>query len=121
MRKKMVMLVEEDGKTVFELTVASLNSPLTILQRRNDDGSYVYKEEATTFFSIYKPDKRDETLYPAIEAVVKKHKGGPNQDLIDLFEFWLFTSNGIFYMPEDFNLAANSTEGTEIIEYKGEK
>lgn len=121
MRKKMVMLVEEDGKTVFELTVASLNSPLTILQRRNGDGSYVYKEEATTFFSIYKPDKRDETLYPAIEAVVKKHKGGPNQDLIDLFEFWLFTSNGIFYMPEDFNLAANSTEGTEIIEYKGEK
>ena len=121
MRKKMVMLVEKDGKTVFELTVASLNSPLTILQRTNSDGSWVYKEEATTFFSIYDPDRRGETLYPAIEAVVKKHKGGPNQDLIDLFEFWLFTSNGIFYMPEDFNLAANSTEGTEIIEYKGEK
>ena len=121
MRKKMVMLVEEDGKTVFELTVASLNSPLTILQRTNSDGSWVYKDEANTFFSIYDPDRRGETLYPAIEEVVRKHKGGPNQDLIDLFEFWLFTSNGIFYMPEDFNLAANSTEGTEIIEYKGEK
>ena len=120
MRKKMVMLVEEDGKTVFELTVASLNSPLTILQRKNSDGSDVYKEEANTFYSIYRKNKSDETLYPAIEAVINNHKGGPNQDLIELLKFWQFTSNGIFYMPEDFNLAANSTEGTELIEHKGE-
>jgi hypothetical protein len=44
-------------------------------------------------------------LYESIQEVIKTHKGGPNQDLINLFEMWLFTSNGIFYFPENFNIA----------------
>lgn len=120
MRKKMVMLVEEDDKTIFELSVGALNSPLTILFRTDNNNKWLYPEEVGTFDEVYDKDNPD-TLYQAINAVIAKHKTGPNKDLIDLFEFWQFTSNGIFYMPEDFNLASNSTKGTEVIERRDDK
>lgn len=120
MRKKFVLLVEEDGKTVFELSVGSLNSPLTIIQK-NVGGQPLYPEELATFVDAMKRYKDSpDQLYLSIEEVIKKHDGGPNQGLIDLFKMYEFTSNGIFYLDKDFNLASNDTKGTEIIRRKGD-
>lgn len=125
MYKKLVLIVSEDGKPVFELSTAALNSPLTIIQRfyRDDSGNQipVFKEELDTFWKArakYKGQKDE--LYLAIKDVINAHKNGNHPDLIDLFEFWLFTSNGIFYFDDNFNLASNETRGCELIHRKGD-
>jgi hypothetical protein len=64
--------------------------------------------------------KNGDDIYKSALEVINKHKGGPHKSLIDLFEFWHMTSNGIFYLDEDFNLASNETWGTELIKRKGD-
>lgn len=120
MRKKLVLLVEQDGETIFELTTASLNSPLTKIQN-TVGGQLVYPDEYNTFFTaMNKYNGNPEQLYLAVKETIDKHDGGSNQGLIDLFKMWLFTSNGVFYLNNDFNLANNETYGTEIIKRKGD-
>lgn len=119
-RKKLVLLVEQDGKTVFELTTGMLNSPLTKIQNQVN-GQLVYPNEYNTFITaMQKYQSAKDQLYLSIKEVINQHDGGPNQGLIDLFKMWLFTSNGIFYLNDNFNLASNETYGTEIIERKGD-
>ena len=47
--KKIVLIVKTGDKPVFELTVGTLASPLTIMQELDENGKYVYKE----FIDIY--------------------------------------------------------------------
>lgn len=119
-RRKLAMIVTQDGVPVLEVSAGVLNSPLTIIQQEIG-GEKVYKEEFNTFDTTYKANKgKSDQLYTAIQAVIDKHNGGPNQGLIDLFKLWQFTSNGVFYLPDTFNLASNTTDGVEIVERKGD-
>ena len=119
-RRKLSMIVTQDGKPVLEMTAGVLNSPITVLQQEIG-GEKVYKEEFNTFSTTYQSNQgKDDQLYLAIQETIDKHDGGPNQGLIDLFKLWQFTSNGIFYLPNNFNLASNATGGVEIIERKGD-
>lgn len=118
LRKKLVMIVEENGVPVFELTSGILNSPLTLMQLEDAAGNKIFQQEYNTFYAAMQNNGND--IYLSALDVINKHKGGPHQSLIDLFEFWHMSSNGIFYLDEDFNLASNETWGTELIKRKGD-
>lgn len=115
LRKKLVLLVSENGKTVFELSLGVLNSPLTVLQTEQD-GKLLFEEEYKTFFDAYKKTKN---VYSSMLEVIEQHANS-NEELINLFKFWHFTSNGIFYLDESFNLASNTTNGPSITPRKGD-
>lgn len=120
MRKKLVFIVNENGENVFELSTGTINSPLTLIQREDSNGKKIFINEYNTFITSYNKYQNDKDgLYKAIQDVIIAHQNGPNQDLIELFKFWLFTSNGIFYFDDNFNLASNETNGNELIKRKG--
>ena len=118
LRKKLVMVVTENGSPVFELTTGILNSPLTLMQLEDGNGNKIFQDEYNTFYSAMQTNGND--IHQSVLAVINKHKGGPHQSLIDLFEFWNFTSNGIFHLGDDFNLAQNETWGVELVKRKGD-
>ena len=118
LRKKLVMIVTENGSPVFELTTGILNSPLTLMQLEDGNGNKIFQDEYNTFYSAMQNNGND--IHQSVLAVINKHKGGPHQSLIDLFEFWNFTSNGIFHLGDDFNLAQNETWGVELVKRKGD-
>lgn len=127
MRKKLVLIVNEDGNNVLEVSSGSLNSPLTIIQMNDGDGNKLFQEEFNTYVTTYDKYKKQEGLedeekkkrwrYLSIKEVIKQH---PNSELAQLFKFWQFTSNGIFYLDDNFNLASNDHTGPQLVERKGD-
>lgn len=123
MRKKLMLRVKDKGtnKFIFELSVASLNSPLTVLFKKQND-EYIFAPFVKTFSDAY---KRNESEYEGIKAVVdtyyeNKDRLSPvERDLLELCKFWTFTSDGIFPMSKDFNLSELNGTGPIYTMQKG--
>ena len=129
LRKKLVVLVKNDNDVVFELSLGGLNSPLTLMQERNEEGNLIYPEVHDIYMESI---ERGDDQHTAINNVINQLDGNTNeQDLVNLFKFWEFTSNGIFYFgefnkagefkPSDFNLASNSSTGVQLVKSRGNK
>lgn len=91
--KNLVLFIKSDGIPTIEIPIASLNNPITLML----DGSYDVKfwntfENATG--TDY--DKLNEVIL-TYDGQVPKHE----QDLINLCKFYLFSSDGIFYLQKD--------------------
>lgn len=127
--KKLVLLVKDGDKTIFELNVASLNSPLTLLQQKNDEGVFIYGELGSRFEELIKIKTENDALDQIINEFNGKVHENFKQDLINLIKFYKFTSNGIFYLgtfekddtftPSDFNLAKCKSSGPQLIKERG--
>lgn len=118
MRRKLVLIVNEDGNNVLEVSSGSLNSPLTIMQMNDGDGNKLFQKEYNTYATtLSKYQDQKDQQYLAIQEVIKQH---PNSELAQLFKFWQFTSNGIFYLDDNFNLASNDHTGPQLVERKGD-
>lgn len=114
-RKTIVALIMENGKPVSEIPVCTLNSPLTILNMVDEKGESKFKNIKQEFAKYQNQDA-------AILGVIKTFDGKctiDEQKLIDLFKIFRFTSNGIFFLDKDFNLASNSSSGIHLTGAKG--
>jgi hypothetical protein len=76
LRKKLVMIVEENGVPVFELTSGILNSPLTLMQLEDAAGNKIFQQEYNTFYAAMRNNGND--IYLSALDVINKHKGGPH-------------------------------------------
>lgn len=126
-RKKLVLLLKSGKNTIFELTLGSLESPLTIMQTFDDEGNYLFNRIYSTFMKYY---TGKDSIYSTINNVIKDVEPDANdleQELINLFKFWQFTSNGIFYLGEysnngfssDFSLSDQTNYGPLLIKHRG--
>lgn len=121
-RKKLMLRVKSGSKYVFEVSVASLNSPITVLLRKDNQGNYLYQDLLNKFNEIKQETKSD---YKAIKAVIDTYyenrasRTKAEQDLLELCKFWLFTSDGIFPMSKTFNLAEQHGTGPIYTMQKG--
>lgn len=137
-KRKFVLLVKKGKDTVFELTLSTLNSPLTRMQDKNENGELVYKD----IYEYYKEryvkhfnDTRNEGLssHRAINDLIDKYddpsQQNYRQDLINLFKLYEFTSNGIFYIgnyskegkfTNNFIYGKNLNYGVQLVKNRGE-
>ena len=128
MREKVVIEVAEDGVPVFEMAVATLNSPLTMLFATDSNGSYIYPDLVNTYMAKKKAvnadpsaEVRETAAFQAMLELINTYDGDPEyQGFVDLCKLWQFTQNGIFYLHKDFNLASNNNQGPELIKRKGD-
>ena len=115
-RKTIVALIMYKGKPVLEIPTVTLNSPLTVLNLKNDKGEYIYKN----IREIYSRSNDQNT---AILNVINSLDGKctpEEQQLVDLFKIFRYTSNGIFFLDKDFNLASCKSSGIHLTGAKGD-
>lgn len=123
-RKTIVAIISQDDIPILEIPTVTLNSPLTIIQRVDKDNQPLYPEILNTFLSaLAKYKSEDNTQDLAIQEVIDKHNGKVNaeqQRIIELFKIFRFTSNGIFFFKDGFNLASQNSTGIQLTYAKGE-
>lgn len=123
-RKTIVAIISQDDVPILEIPTVTLNSPLTIIQRVNKDNQPLYPEILNTFLSaLAKYKGEDNTQDLAIQEVIDKQNGKVNaeqQRIIELFKIFRFTSNGIFFFKDGFNLANQNSTGIQLTYAKGE-
>lgn len=137
-KRKFVLLVKKGKDTVFELTLSTLNSPLTRMQDRNENGELVYKDIYEYYKQRYEKhfnDTRNEGLssHRAINDIIDKYDDSSQQnyrqDLINLFKLYEFTANGIFYIgnyskegkfTNNFIYGKNLNYGVQLVKNRGE-
>lgn len=112
-RKTIVALIMQDGLPILEIPTCILNSPLTLLNLKNDKG-LVFERIHNIFYS--NPDYNT-----AISKIINiSNPTSEEKPLIDLFKIFRYTSNGIFFLDKDFNLANNQSSGIHLTGAKGE-
>lgn len=123
-RKTIVAIISQDDVPILEIPTVTLNSPLTIIQRVDKDNQPLYPEILNTFLSaLAKYKGEDNTQDLAIQEVIDKQNGKVNaeqQRIIELFKIFRFTSNGIFFFKDGFNLASQNSTGIQLTYTKGE-
>ncbi len=123
-RKTIVAIISQDDVPILEIPTVTLNSPLTIIQRVDKDNQPLYPEILNTFLSaLAKYKGEDNTQDLAIQEVIDKQNGKVNaeqQRIIELFKIFRFTSNGIFFFKDGFNLASQNSTGIQLTYAKGE-
>lgn len=108
MRKTLSALIFINGVPKLELSLASINSPLTLM----------YLDDFYTVGQFYDNETKSTNTYDKINEVIAKFETNPYySDLIDLFKFWKFTSNGWFMLPEGFKLETKL--GPQLLKEKG--
>lgn len=127
-KHKLVLLVKNGNETTFELTVASFMAPETQVQMTDSDGKPIFPNIHNAFFNEY---NKSGDLYSAINYVIENLDGKLDpfeQDLINMFKLYQFTSNGIFYIgetkagkfiPSNFNLATEYSSGPILVKQRG--
>ncbi len=100
LKKDLVLLVKNNDNVIFELSLGTLNSPLTKLQQTDLEGNLIYEEAYKIYNDIY--DKNvDDSQYKAINEIISKLDKQPKyKNLVNLFKLWQFSSNGIFYFGQ---------------------
>lgn len=138
-KQKIVLLLKNRKDTIFELTVGTLNSPLTRMQDTDENGNLLYQDVYDAYITAYNKYQTLDPLNPgrnqhlAINDVIdqfdNKFPNTAKQDLINLFKLYSFTSNGIFYLGSFQNGKFNNsfiygkTEdyGVQLVKRRGDK
>jgi hypothetical protein len=107
-RKNLVAVLRHGDENILEIPLGNLNSPLTLIQDKNDEGDYVYADLWQEFQQYKEAHKREKDYSDSenlahLTAIPEFQRKYP--DLMDLIKFWRFTSNEMFYLDDDFTLA----------------
>ena len=122
-RKKLVAVFKHDGSNVLEIPIGILNSPLTLMQREDPTvkGKKIFRGQVngveTSVNDVFMQNfNTTHDTYKATQAVLTAFQG-QNQlkDLMNLFKLYLYTSNGIFKLPDSFELSKQKSYGPELI------
>lgn len=122
--KTIVAIISQDNVPILEIPTVTLNSPLTVIQRVDKNNQPIYPELLRTFYNArnkYKGTEGAQDL--AIQEVIDTYNGKVNQEqqrIIELFKIFRFTSNGIFFFNDGFNLASQNSTGIQLTYAKGE-
>lgn len=123
-RKTIVAIISQDDVPILEIPTVTLNSPLTIIQRVDKDNQPIYPELLKIFYNARNKYKGTESAQDlAIQEVIDTYNGKVNQEqqrIIELFKIFRFTSNGIFFFKDGFNLASQNSTGIQLTYAKGE-
>lgn len=120
--KKLVAIFNHDGKNVLEIPIGVLNSPLTLMQYTYGEGNCIYTgivngREVPVYKVFTQAYARTQDMYEAINEVINTFSGQAHlNDLMDLFNVFRYTSNGIFYLPKTFELSQQTSSGPELID-----
>lgn len=119
MRKNLVAIFDDGTDNILEISLGDLNSPITLLQEKDQNGQPLYPEIYTKFWQNVSTGKNFyQNLNDIINDPVIQTK---YPDLVDLSKLWLYTSNGIFYLDDDFTLAKHQSSGPQLSKKKGYK
>lgn len=135
-KQKIVMLLKNGKDTVFEMTVSTLNSPLTRMQDRDADGNLIFEDVYNAYtqaFNEYRKNNDDGLAqHLAINDIIDTFDGkspkSAKQDLINLFKLYQFNSNGIFYLGNvknglfspDFVYGKSHNYGVQLVKRRGD-
>lgn len=132
--KKVVMLIKNGDEVLFELTVGTLSSPLTIMQQLDENGNLKFEEFVKKYNEAIKKGLSND--YEIINYIIDQLETvytskSSEYDLLNLFKFYLFNSNGIFYFGHynksgefkpnyNFDLSKCISSGTQLVRERGE-
>lgn len=123
-RKNIVAIISQNNVPILEIPTATLNSPLTIINRVDSKGQPIYPEIHKVFWDTLKANEgKPNAEYLAREAVISTFNGrvdAEQQRIIDLLQIYRFTSNGIFFFQDGFNLASQHSTGIHLTYAKGQ-
>lgn len=123
-RKNVVAIISQNNVPILEIPTATLNSPLTIINRVDSKGQPVYPGLHKVFWDTLKANEgKSNAEYLAREAVISTFNGrvdAEQQRIIDLLQIYRFTSNGIFFFQDGFNLANQHSTGIHLTYAKGQ-
>ena len=119
MRKNLVAIFNNGDENILEISLGDLNSPITIIQEYDQNGQPIYPEVYSKFWDNINADKN---FYDNLNDIINDTTiQAKYPDLVDLCKLWLYTSNGIFYLNDDFSLASNLSSGPQLSKKKGHK
>lgn len=121
--RKTIVAVFRDtkGKKWLEITLGTINSPLTIGQTVDENGAYIYPEIGALLETLT-PESSSEDVFKVCNQAVKICQEKNWIDLKNLFKSFIFTSNAfapLHRKGESFNLAQKLNYGPNIIKKKG--
>ena len=123
-RKNVVAIISQNNVPILEIPTATLNSPLTIINRVDSKGQPIYPGLYKVFWDTLKANEgKPNAEYLAREAIISTFNGkvdAEQQRIIDLLQIYRFTSNGIFFFQDDFNLASQHSTGIHLTYAKGQ-
>ena len=123
-RKNVVAIISQNNVPILEIPTATLNSPLTIINRVDSKGQPIYPGLHKVFWDTLKANEgKPNAEYLAREAIISTFNGkvdAEQQRIIDLLQIYRFTSNGIFFFQDDFNLASQHSTGIHLTYAKGQ-
>ena len=117
LNKNLVAIFDSDGDNKLEISLGYLNSPLTLWNTPDGQGGFVYQDVHDDFEQYL---ANGDNYYDATSKIIAKYQN-KYQDLTDLAKLWLYTSNGIFYLDDDFTVAKYASNGPELSKRKGKK
>lgn len=116
-RKKVIMFIKDsDRNTIFELTIGQLNSPLTMMQYTDAQGNPIYPNILGTWNNA---KSEYENIQNIIGLEGNSNLSGLEHELIQRFKLWQMTSNGIFPLPDNFELSSIDKTPPLILKDKG--
>jgi hypothetical protein len=119
MRKNLVAIFNDGSENILEISLGDLNSPITLIQERDGNNQLIYPEVYSKFWANVMARKNfKENLDDILSDnnITTKYP-----DLTDLIKLWQYTSNGIFYLDDNFNLASHQSTGPQLSKRKGHK
>ena len=120
-RKSIVAIIgtTENGD-VLELPLLTLASPYTIMQLKDENGDYIFQN---IFDQILEAKKNGIDDFEVRKSLVdnKANYSKLEQLLIDMFELYNFTNNGVFYIDDSTWTPAQNLEslGPQFVTSKG--
>lgn len=107
------------GKKVLEITLGTLNSPITLGQMVNEDKKYIYPKVAE-ILSELTPGLNNKQVFEINMRAMKAAEENNYIDLHNLFKAYLYTGNAFVSMEDNFVLAKEVNYGPQVIMNKGQ-
>lgn len=112
------VIKDADGNKVLEITLGTINSPLTLGKMKNESGDYFFPEVAEEIDKLGNNPSGEDIYDCCNKCIGICEEKGYNQ-LRDLFRAFVNTSNGFMYLPRDFNLSSRMKRGPQVATTKG--
>lgn len=118
-RKTLVAVFRDNnGKKILEITLGTINSPLTIGQMQNEQGEYIYPEIGTLLEKL-SPNSTGTEIFLVCQEAIELCENHNYTDLKNLFRAFIFTGNA-YVKLDNFNLSDHDHSGPNIITHKGD-
>ena len=99
------IFLDGNGQAVLEIPMITLQSPHSILRELRDNG---VAKDITSLWNFNKKGYKEtiDRLTKILDVLNTKYKNHPEyQNLANVIRLWLYSSNGVKVLPENWNLA----------------